>query len=51
MTTTDLLASLVIVLGFATLRFGVPLLITWLFKLFCCRVLHLQPEPEPIGLE
>lgn len=46
---TELLASLAIVLGLTTLRFGLPLLITWLFKLFCCRVLHLQPNP--IGLE
>ena len=30
--------------GLALLRFGVPLLITYLIKLGCCRVLHLKTD-------
>lgn len=31
-----------IFMAFLTLRFGVPILVMWLFRLFCTCVLHAQ---------
>lgn len=31
-----------IFVAFLTLRFGVPILMMWLLRLFCTRVLHTQ---------
>ncbi len=28
----------------ALLRFGVPILVTWLIKVGCCRILHLKTD-------
>ena len=42
MTIAELLLSLLIFIGFATLRFGLPILMIWLFKQFCDRVLYFR---------
>lgn len=28
----------------ALLRFGIPMLVTWLLKMGCCRILHLKTD-------
>ena len=43
MTIPDLLIAVLILLLFATLRFGVPLFLMWLGKTIHNRMLHLQP--------
>lgn len=42
MNTQEFLLMTVIFMAFLTLRFGVPLLMMWLLRLFCTRVLHAQ---------
>ncbi len=44
MTATDVILIVPILLGFAILRFGVPMLLMWLIKLGCCRILHVKPQ-------
>jgi hypothetical protein len=43
MSVVDLLIIVCALAGLAVLRFGVPILMMWLFNLVCCRVLHLTP--------
>lgn len=43
MTLIELVIIVSALLGLAVLRFGLPLLIMWLFNQFCCRVLRLTP--------
>ncbi len=42
MTVTEVSTIVLTFVGLAVLRFGVPMLIMWLIKLGCCRVLHLE---------
>lgn len=42
MNTQEFLLITSIFVAFLTLRFGVPILVMWLFRLFCTRVLHAQ---------
>jgi hypothetical protein len=43
MSALDLLIIILALAGLGVLRFGVPILVMWLFNLVCCRVLHLTP--------
>lgn len=43
MTFPDLLVAVLILLTFASLRFGVPILLIWLGKTINQRFLHLRP--------
>jgi hypothetical protein len=43
MTFPDLLVTVLILLTFASLRFGIPLILMWLGKTINQRFLHLQP--------
>lgn len=39
---TELLTLVLMILVLAALRFGIPMLVMFLIKLGCCRVLHLD---------
>lgn len=43
MTISELLIAILILLTFAALRFGIPLLLMWVGKLIHNRMLHWQP--------
>lgn len=40
---TELFYIFLTLIGLALLRFGVPLLVTMLIKVACCRLFHLKP--------
>lgn len=40
MNTSEFLLITTVFMLFLTLRFGVPILVMWLLRLFCTRVLH-----------
>lgn len=42
MNTSEFLLITTVFMGFLTLRFGVPIMVMWLLRLFCTRVLHAQ---------
>ena len=42
MNTSEFLIISAVFVAFLTLRFGVPLMLMWLMRLFCTRVLHAQ---------
>lgn len=42
MNTSEFLLITTVFMIFLTLRFGVPILVMWLLRLFCTRVLHAQ---------
>ena len=42
MTPTDILFAVLLVIGFGVIRFGIPLLVTMLLKVGCCRLFHLE---------
>lgn len=40
----ELSTLVLIMVGLGALRFGVPMLVMWLLKMGCCRILHLTPR-------
>lgn len=42
MNTSEFLLITTVFMVFLTLRFGVPIMVMWLLRLFCTRVLHAQ---------
>lgn len=41
MTLTDVSVMALILAGLAVIRFGIPMLVMWLLKMGCCRILKL----------
>jgi len=42
MNASEFLLITAVFVSFLTLRFGVPIMLMWLMRLFCTRVLHAQ---------
>ena len=42
MTLAEVAVFVLIIIGLATLRIGVPLMVMWLLNQACCRILHLK---------